>query len=439
VAAGPDALTYRARKFIERNRRALAVAAGALLVSIAALLSAWHQAQLGRLEAEKRQAVAEFMLGLFEQADLMQAGTNLRVTDLLGSAAHPAGESLQDEPETLAALLTLIASGQTELTNYEASRQLLDEVEALIEAGELPPRIEGDYLLQRAKYVHELGDLGSAAGIAGEAAAVFRKLPEAESDYLLAAATQAAYLVDAERYEYALTLTSRLVGASTGAGSAALTEIFHRHAVALEVNGDIQSAYEAYDKALELQAAYQPDNPLGRAAILSDYGVTHYFAGNFDHSEALLREVLAIYSEEFVPPHPRISSALHNLAFSMVGQERLPEAAEMLQQAYDMSVALHGEEHIDSLLEQATLAALMMKIGKFERAEHMLRANRETLARVAPEMRVQRGAVQSYLGDVLLQTGRLADSREEYVRAAELFSALPGDNIRDIEVRERLA
>ena len=53
-------------------------------------------------------------------------------------------------------------------------------------------------------------------------------------------------------------------------------------------------------------------------------------------------------------------------------------------------------------------------------------------------MLVQRGSIHSYLGDVLLQTGRLAESRVEYMTALELFRDLPEDHVRVVEASGRL-
>jgi len=441
IAAGPDAFSYRVQKFVQRNRRVLAVASLAMVVSLAALFTAWQHAQRSELETQKRRAVGEFLLGVFEQADIMQAGTDLRVTELLGNAADRARNTFADDPETLVALLTLIASGQTELTNYDATADLLFQVERLLSTHELSGRARTEYLLQRAKEAHELGRLPEAAQLAGEARTTIRHDSEIGELYLLAGATEVAYLVDAEQYQQALALAEELntYVEHEGASPSAQTAVTHRYAVALEVNGDIEGAYSHYEKALELQAGYQPNNSLGRAAILSDYGVALYFDDDFEGSESVNREVLAIYQQAFEAPHPRISSALHNIAFALVGQERLDEAVNLLSRSYAMSVDLHGAEHIDSLLEQATLAALLVRTGQYARAEAMFRENLDVLARIAPDMHIQRGAVHSYLGDLLLQTGRFAESIIQYERAAEFFSQLPDDHVRVVEVRDRLA
>ena len=84
------------------------------------------------------------------------------------------------------------------------------------------------------------------------------------------------------------------------------------------------------------------------------------------------------------------------------------------------------------------MGSLMGKSGDYAGAEPILRENIANLERVAPEMLVQRGSIHSYLGDVLLQTKRLEESRLEYLAARDLFNELPDDHVRMIEVNERL-
>jgi len=441
VVARPDSVFYRGRKFARRHWQWLTAVVVVIVVGLVGVLSTQQQAEISRQEALKHRAVADFMLNVFQQADLMRTGADLRVTDLLETAADQAQHELGNNPETLVSLLTLIASGQLELTNYDEAERLLNAARALMEQHLVAPRTEADYLLQRGKQSYEQGDYTDAVEKVSLAMEIFEGDPLLMEAYFESGASLVSYLVDAEAYDRARTLSDQLMEAVTEgpASPGARAMITHRHAVALEVTGEYGSALDHYRSALELQQADQPRNLLGRAAILSDYGIALYFAGRYDSAEVINREALEIYQSNFEMPHPRISSAMHNVAFSLVGQEQYNEAAEILTQTLAMSVELQGPEHIESLLEAATLGTVVARTGDYPRAEHMFRQNLEALERIAPEMTVQRGAVHSYLADVLLQTERLAESRIQYLAALELFRELPADHVRVVEVNERLA
>lgn len=440
LQARPDSVGYRGRKFARRHWRGLAATLCALVIGAVGLASTWHQTRITQRETVKRQAMADFMLDLFEQADLMRAGADLRVSDLLETAAEQAQAELVNNPETLVALLNLIASGQTELTNYDESRRLLDKADELIGDHEIPPGERARTLQQRGKLAHELGDYPAAIERTRQAIGMLGQEPALQQARMLASAELVSWLVDAEQYDLALETAEVLHEEvlAAGVGPEILTAVTHRYAVALEVTGNLEPAYEQYRNALELQREYHPGNGLGRAAILSDYAIARYFGGQYVEAERMQREVLEIYSEHFEAPHPRISSALHNIALSLSGEERFEEAVDLLRQSWAMSVQLHGQDHIESLLEQATLGVLIGRTGGYVEAEQILRENLAALERTAPEMKVQRGSVLNYLADVLLQTNRLEESRAEYQKALALFDELPRDHIRVVEVNERL-
>ena len=108
VLAHPDSLAYRARKFVARNR--LAVAAGAA-VTLALLLgtglTAWQaglarqQAARATREARRARAVQQFLVGLFDAADPARAqGREPTVRDLAQRAERDLPRLSGDEETT---------------------------------------------------------------------------------------------------------------------------------------------------------------------------------------------------------------------------------------------------------------------------------------------------------------------------------------------------
>ena len=73
----------------------------------------------------------------------------------------------------------------------------------------------------------------------------------AQKQYYLAGATLVGYLVDAESYDEARMLAERLLSGvrDRDPGLEVLTQLTHKHAIALEVTGDIEPAFERYQQA----------------------------------------------------------------------------------------------------------------------------------------------------------------------------------------------
>jgi tetratricopeptide (TPR) repeat protein len=120
VAARPDRLGYRTRKFIARH--ALQVSAGALV--LVALLAgsgvALWQARQARFEAARAEQVKDFALSIFENADTDSgAGAATTAADLLVAAESRIERELAGRPETAVELMTaigysLLGQGRTE-------------------------------------------------------------------------------------------------------------------------------------------------------------------------------------------------------------------------------------------------------------------------------------------------------------------------------------
>jgi tetratricopeptide (TPR) repeat protein len=441
IRARPDSLAYRLRKFSARNRNSMILAGLAVLIAMVGVISTTWQSRQGQIESEKHQAIADFMLQMFQQADLMQSGADLRVTELLQAAADQAGDALEQSPDSLVALLSLIASGQTELTSYTAAEAALARAETLIDQNRISVATEAEFLGQRARLAYELGDHPAALEFADQSMKLLQNAANLSKRYFAAAAQAISYRVDTYEYADALRLAeqvyAKLNEADSDAESRAL--ITHRYAIALEVNEQFDAAFQQYDLALQLQADHQPQNVLGRASILSDYGIALYFAGQYEKSEQVQKEALQAYGSQFSPPHPRLSSTLQNISMALAAQDDLDEAIDLLQQSIAMSIELHGSRHVDTLQTQMGLGTLLTRNQQFPEAEQLLLETLETLEQDFPDTHVQLGIVNSYLAEVYFQSGRWEESKQRNLAALELFGELPADHVRVLATQKQLA
>jgi eukaryotic-like serine/threonine-protein kinase len=112
VAARPDRIAYRTRKFVVRH--ALQVTAGALV--LAALLVgsgvALWQSRQARLEAARAEQVKDFALSIFADADTDSgAGAATTASDLLKAAKLRVESELVGRPEVAVELMTAVGYG----------------------------------------------------------------------------------------------------------------------------------------------------------------------------------------------------------------------------------------------------------------------------------------------------------------------------------------
>ncbi|MBE0546795.1 MAG: protein kinase [Rubrivivax sp.] len=110
VQARPDALGYRARQFVRRNKLALAAATAVSVSLIAGVSLASWQARLAIAQADRAERVKAFVLSIFDDADSdTEAGTSGTAADLLRQARQRVSSETGGGPEVAVELMTAIA------------------------------------------------------------------------------------------------------------------------------------------------------------------------------------------------------------------------------------------------------------------------------------------------------------------------------------------
>lgn len=161
IHARPATFAYRAGKFIHRHRKIL-VAASLLIFTLFALNSHYtnqlaEERDLAQSEAERAEAVKEFMVSMFSAADpSVSSGEPMTVRALLEQNAEGVTQQFYDQPDIAFELLRTIGLAQNRLGDRAQARITLEKGFELIEDDkvDLEPREIADYKLQlSATYV----------------------------------------------------------------------------------------------------------------------------------------------------------------------------------------------------------------------------------------------------------------------------------------------
>lgn len=158
VAAREPTLRYRARRFVQRHRWAVAGSALALLAILAGSGAALWQAHRATLQAARADAVSDYLTGIFTSIDPEDGwGQNVSVRQLLDDGAHrlDAG-ALAAHPDAEAQLRGTLARTYTALGDYAAGRAQVRKALALDlddPAHQLQTRLlRADLLLRSGEY-----------------------------------------------------------------------------------------------------------------------------------------------------------------------------------------------------------------------------------------------------------------------------------------------
>jgi serine/threonine-protein kinase len=138
VLAHPPSRWYRTEKFIARHRGGVVVITVLLLAIFVSLAAALWQAHVARREAQRADAIRDFVVGLLRQtAPDVPASQRPDVPTLVYAATRRLPQELRDQPETRAQLLYTLGNVLHDMGDLPHSEALLRDAEK--SAARLPP------------------------------------------------------------------------------------------------------------------------------------------------------------------------------------------------------------------------------------------------------------------------------------------------------------
>ena len=311
VLARPPSAGYRFRKFLRRNKLALAAATAIGVSLIAGLSGALWQARRALAQAERAEQVKEFVLSIFENADTDSgAGSATTAADLLKTASKRVVNELAGRPELAVELMTaigysLLGQGET----ADAAALMHDAVDLSVK--QLGP-------------THPL--TGAARAVYGEALVELGRMAEAIA--VLAPA------VDTARRDGDL---RTLIAALRWTSSAQISEG--------QLDEGIASAREAVAAlSMKLGHGKAPGALVAMDAYLtlSNDLLSAHRPGALDAARQALAMARTIYGRQVVQPVLEVRTVLANAA---INEEQVAEGLHELESMIPDAVGLLGPNH----------------------------------------------------------------------------------------------
>jgi len=390
VEARVPSWTYRTLKFVRRHRIGVAASATIVLALAAGVVGTLWQAAHARdearralAEAERADAVRDFLLDLFSASDPEHNGGN--APDLFAILAN--GAARAQKPEALplharAELLAALGAIYRNLGRLKESETLLDQAIALY-AGDRGTPSPDRYApaLSRIPLLTSLGRSHEAVEAARKLLAQIRADPDAPP---VALATALMRINDARLF------------AGVGDDPAAIGDALESVAMArLEV----------------------PPEPESLANKLHTLAMIQRNQENLAGSEAAAREAVTIF--ESLAPLGRngLRAAVVTLAQTLSEQQRHDEALVLFERGVAITRSLYAADHVFVARTLNSYASELLAVGRFDDAQAALN---ESLA-------IQRKAQPNNprLAPVLFNLAWLKEAQGDYVAAkAALTEAL---------------
>ncbi len=472
VAARPDSFGYRARKFVNRHRAAMAGAVLVVLSLAGGLGAVLWQAQATRVEAERTARVRDFLASIFGSLDPdLGPGRDASAAMLLADGARRVDAELAGEPRIAAELDVALGRAWLALDRYDDAERTARRSLELAQAS------AGPRSALAAASLALLGEIATAKEnlLGGEQnlrAALASLDAVAGRDSLQAARAAAALgrnLNAQQRFEEALALSQRaheVLEKVLGAGNRETVRALIAQSEALRGGDRAAEAAALLARAREVLEATPSVHPVTRALLdverseaevnlrhpaeglaaaesaLASLGATlgpasaaraealraranaRMQSGDFEGAREDSEAAAAIL-RALDPEHPRLASVLLDVALVSEHRGRLGEGIALRREVLGSTLRRLGAESAEVRFQRAQLGAVLVVAERYAEAESELREAirlEEGSANVAVEFAVN-GAFLD-LSVAMLRTGRPEEAVALSRRRLERLQAL---------------
>jgi serine/threonine-protein kinase len=473
VSAHPPSTWYRAQKFVARHRGGVALTAMFVLGIVAALGLALWQGHIARRAAERADAMRDFMISAFSEAEpaTPRAGPptiDAVVQQAIVKARDDPGMNAGVRSELVAELgAVLRAQGRTrearetlqwnyDRTATEFARGTRELQRAGLELADAE-YLEGDYATARALIDALLADNGNAtttlsaelhflsARIATKEHALKRAVDDAEQGLRIArargddAALASALgeygnvklsLDDVPGAEKAYVERLALLERRFGPDHIRLAEVHSDLSRVYRRLGRLDDAAREAEAALAIDAAVLPKEHWKRAnhlnALMMVQLAKRDYAGALSSAEETLRVERAIYGEG---DHPEIANDLNSVGMMHALLEDFAGAREPVREALAQSVAVFGAEHFETAVTRSNYGVVLARSGDVAGGEAELMHAIATLEAMPEPDRDEQAATWEKLARVRLDREDAAGALSAIDRIDALLATLetPGD------------
>jgi len=461
VAARPDTLGYRTRKFVSRHRVAVAAA---LLVSLSLAVGAgaalW-QARATRIESERTARVRDFLASIFGSLDPdLGPGRDASAATLLADGAARVEAELASEPRIAAELYAALGRAWLALDRYDEAERLAQRSLELARAsagddsilaatsqalaGEIAtaredlPAGERELRAALARLAGGANGAGAAGGrqrlaAARAAAALGRNLNAQRRHAEALALSEEAYTVlarelgpgDREAVRALLAASQafrfsdraaeaavRIAGArellerspAVNPVTRALLEVERAH-VELHLRHPAAALAAAETALASLAETLGPDSA-ARASALQARALARMQGGDFGGAQSDLEAAIAVL-RALDRDHPRLASVQIDFALVLEHRGRLDDGIALRREVLESSLRRAGPESAEVRNQRALLGAVLRTAHRYPEAEIELREAirlEQSSAERAGEHAVSAARID--LGNLLLATGR---------------------------------
>ena len=446
LEARPHTWSYTIGKFARRNRKLLISVAAMLLLIVGTIVFYTVRLERARnaalLEAARTLRMQQFTESLFDGGD-RSAGPaqDLKAVQLLDRGRQQAA-SLSGDPDMQADMQEMLGGIYQKLGKLELAEPLL--VAALEERRKFPDgegrKVPGS-LVALGLLRKDQGKLDEAETLVRQGLEMEQRLrPVSNPDVAGAMVALGEVLEVRAKYEEArqvleaaLKLQPQGIGA-TSETTENLMELANIHFY----QGQYDLSEKLNNQALAIDQRLLGDRNPAVAQELNNLGAIAMNRGDYQASEGFYRRALAITESWYGTDHPETAANLTALAQPLTFDNREAEAQGLLERALTIQERVNGPVNATVATTQNQLGILAFRRKEFDAARGYFTEAMSTWKKLFGEQYPSVAVAYSNLGSVCLEEKNLACAEKNYREAVSRLDATSANSLNDAVAHSKL-
>ncbi len=449
VAARPDTFTYRAQKFINRNRSVVITASLVLVALVGGLITTIWQSRVARAESDRAQLAAAkaekinaYLQNVLNFSNPHWLSSNPKrnreatVAQAMDEALNNLDTELAGEPEIQAEILFTLTqsySSQGDFAKAETlARRAIEKFNESLGEPNVKSRqtsvILGDILYLTGKFdeaeQHYFAAIDFFRPMLAQDRSQAKWMAIALNDlgnvHIMKGRFLEADTVIAEAAEIAQEMTGR--------DRFVVPIVLGNRAAALQYLNDFQGSLEASLNAQEeMQKLGSHERFEGGVAKINT-ARAYTFLNNFSMAEEYHQEANRILISTVGEDNIYALSNRYHTANNYFKMGRIAEAKELAEKTLENQKRVFPNGHFTIAFSRRLLGDIYTHIGDLKKGEQELRSSLEFLSKSMKEPNHEISFVKTSLGENLIAQKRMAEAQEILASALDGFLKTRGDN-----------
>jgi tetratricopeptide (TPR) repeat protein len=392
ITAYTKTWTYKAQKYLRRNRTLLAVVNSAFLIlfimGLYYTFQLHEQRNIALAEAKRAHQITNLITDVFSAADPNIGGADtITAVQLLHQGLKNLEKNLGDDPRLLASMLTKISPIYLSLGQYEKGKILAEQA----------------YQINSELFTYPHPDLAESEVLIGDVYFFYGKLDSAEY-YSQKGLKQ---LLDTKTKDE-MNLANVMVG---------LSNIVYEQGRYQDADSINRIIYDIHKKHLT------PPH-ISLANDLHMFGSNQRKMQNYDEAEKYLLAALEMKKELFEEPHLELALSFNHIGSLYQNKGDVEASIPYIKKSLEQREAILGQKHVETMASVSNLARAYYQLGRFEEALPLYISSFSVVSDLFGEEHYYYSATANTLGMTYFNMGNFQEAKFYLSKCVEVNKKL---------------